>query len=127
MDDDALKYRQHAEKIRHLVASVRGHAATAALLLAEEYENRADRLEGQPTATAYVANVEQVGELIASTRETIAELDRSEAALTAELAAVRQQRLLAETRLEAILLTARLFDVPKLPHSDASRITNRRQ
>ena len=120
MNDDALKYRQHAEKIRRLVASVRGHAATAALLLADEYDMRADQLDGQPASATYIAQADRVGELIATEREAITALNRSETSLIAELAALRQQRLIAETRVEAILHTARLFDAPKVPRTGAA-------
>ena len=117
MDEDALRYRQHADNIRRLVASIKGHAATAALLLAEEYERRANHLEGRPTAAAYVQNAESVGAMVAAEREIIATLVNREDGLVAELAAIRQQRLMAETRVEAILITAKLFDIPNAPRS----------
>lgn len=113
MSDDALRYREHAEKIRRLIGGVNGHAATASLLLAEEYEARADQLEGRPLAAAYIGNIDRVGEMIATERELITTLTMTEKSLSSQLAATRQQRLFAETRVEAILHTVSLFDVPQ--------------
>lgn len=113
--NDADDYRQHAEKIRRLVASVRGHAATAALLLAEEYEARADQLEGRPMAAAYVGNVDRIGELVATERDTIERLHVRESDLLMQLDRVRQDRLIAEARIESILKTARMLDMPNPP------------
>ena len=113
MSDDALRYREHAGKIRRLVAGVSGHAATASLLLAEEYEARADQLEGRPLAAAYVGNMDKVGELIATERELITTLTVTETSLSAQVVATRQRRMLAEARLEAILHTVILFDIPQ--------------
>ena len=112
---DADNYRQHAEKIRRLVAGVRGHAATAALLLADEYDARADHLDGRPAAAAYIGNVERIGELVAHERETLDALAIREADLQAQLVRVRQQRVVAEARVDAILQTARILDVPEPP------------
>ncbi len=117
--NDAAAYREHAAKIRRLVAGVRGHAATAALLLADEYEARAIQLEGKPAAASYLANVDRIGELIAEQRASIAAMVVREADLTAELAAARQQRALAEARVDGILKAARLFDMPDLPRAGA--------
>lgn len=113
--NDANDYRQHAEKIRRLVASVRGHAATAALLLAEEYEARADQLEGRPMAAAYVGNVDRIGELVATERETIDRLQVREADLLMQIDKVRHDRVIAEARIESILKTARMLDMPNPP------------
>lgn len=110
---DASDYRQHAAKIRRLVAGVRGHAATAALLLADEYEARAAQLEGRPVAAAYVGNIEKIGELIATEREAIDALVIREAELVSQLAKTRQHRALAEARIDAILTTARMLDMPE--------------
>lgn len=113
MSDDALKYREHAQKIRRLIGGVSGHAATASLLLAEEYEARADQLEGRPLAAAYIGNIDRVGEMIAAERELITTLTMTEKSLSTQIATARQQRLLAEARVEAILHTVILFDVPQ--------------
>ncbi|QXQ05362.1 hypothetical protein KX816_14040 [Sphingosinicellaceae bacterium] len=112
MSDDALNYRRHAEKIRRLIGGVSGHAATAGLLLADEYEARADQLEGTPLAAAYIGNIDRVGAKIADERELISTLVMTETQLASQIAAVRQKRLLAEARVEAILNTVLLFDVP---------------
>ena len=109
---DAASYREHASKIRRLVAGVRGHAATSALLLADEYELRAAELEGKPAAAAYLGHADRVGELIASERANINALIAEEADLAARLDRTRQQRAIAEARVDAMLLTARLLDMP---------------
>lgn len=116
---DASDYRQHAAKIRHLVAGVRGHAATAALLLAEEYEARAAQLEGRPVAAAYVGNIERIGELVAAERDAIDALTVREADLVSQLDKARRQRQLAEARIEAILKTARILDMPDMSRQGA--------
>ena len=113
--NDANDYRQHAEKIRRLVASVRGHAATAALLLAEEYEARADQLEGRPLANAYVGNIDRIGELVATERDAIERLQVRESDLLMQLDKVRHDRVIAEARIESILKTARMLDMPNPP------------
>ncbi len=115
--NDAAAYREHAAKIRRLVAGVRGHAATAALLLADEYEARAIQLEGKPAAASYLASADRIGELIAEHRSNIAAIAAREADLTAELAQARQRRALAEARVEGILHAACLFDMPDLPRN----------
>jgi hypothetical protein len=109
---DADDYREHAAKIRRLVAGVRGHAATAALLLAEEYESRAAQLEGKPAAASYLGNADRVGELVARERAGLEALTVLENDLAAQLARARQQRAIAEARIDAILATARLLDMP---------------
>lgn len=96
---------------------MRGHAATAALLLAEEYETRAAQLEGRPVATTYVGNIERIGELVTTEREALTVLEMREGDLVTQLAATRQQRQVAEARLDAILKTARLLDMPDLPRT----------
>ena len=109
---DAASYREHASKIRRLVAGVRGHAATSALLLADEYELRAAQLEGKPAATLYLGQADRVGELISAERANINTLIAEEADLAARLDRTRQQRAIAEARIDAMLLTARLLDMP---------------
>ena len=109
---DADDYREHAAKIRRLVAGVRGHAATAALLLADEYEARAVQLEGKPAAASYLGNADRVGELIARERAGVDALTVLENDLANQLNRTRQQRAVAEARIDAILATARLLDMP---------------
>ena len=115
--NDAAAYREHAAKIRRLISGVRGHAATAALLLADEYEARAIQLEGKPAASSYLASADRIGELIAAQRAEIAGLMVRESELAADLALARQHRALAEARVDGILSAARLFDMPDLPRS----------
>ena len=110
---DANDYRQHAAKIRHLVAGVRGPAATAALLLADEYEAKAAQLEGRPVAAAYVGTIDRIGELLADERRAVEALAASEAELVRQLDQVRHQRVVADARIDAILSTARLLDMPE--------------
>ncbi|WP_419814226.1 hypothetical protein [Glacieibacterium sp.] len=109
---DADDYREHAAKIRRLVAGVRGHAATAALLLADEYESRATQLEGKPAAASYLGNADRVGELIARERAGVDALVVLETDLASQLARTREKRAIAEARIDAILATARLLDMP---------------
>lgn len=110
---DANDYRQHAAKIRHLVAGVRGPAATAALLLADEYEARAAQLEGRPVASAYVGTIDRIGELVAVERRAIEALAVREADLVHQLERTRHERVVADARIDAILSTARLLDMPE--------------
>jgi hypothetical protein len=118
---DATDYKEHAAKIRRLVAGVRGHAATAALLLADEYEARASELEGKPAASAYLGNADRIGELVAGERAAIETLIVRETELTSQLARARQERRVAEARIDAILTTARLLDMPEPLPSYTSR------
>ncbi len=117
---DASDYRNHAAKIRRLVAGVRGHAATAALLLADEYDARADQLEGRPAASTYIGSAERIGELVTVERQAVQTLIAREVELEAQLAATRQRRQVAEARIEAILETARLVDMPAPPRRSAT-------
>ena len=55
---------------------------------------------------------DRVGELIAVERANINTLIAEEADLAARLDRTRQQRAIAEARVDAMLLTARLFDMP---------------
>ncbi len=116
---DANDYRQHAAKIRHLVAGVRGPAATAALLLAEEYETRAAQLEGRPVAAAYVGTADRIGELVATERRAVDRLVIREADLSAQLEQTRQQVVVANARIDAILATAMLLDMPETSRPSA--------
>ena len=64
-------------------------------------------------AATYVGTVDRIGELVAIERRAIEALAVHEADLANQLERVRQQRLIADARIDAILATARLLEVPE--------------
>ena len=108
---EAAAYRENALKIRRLTAGVSGEAAKAALLLASEYEARAKDLDERPAESPHPAIAERVSALVNARSAEIAEIDRRERELIAELATARTERSHLEARIAGILEAASLLDI----------------
>lgn len=109
---EAAVYRENALKIRRLTAGVSGDAATAALLLAAEYEARADDLDDGPAIASYMTVAEKVGALLNERCAQVAEFQEKERDLDQRLRQARSDRALLEARIAGILEASSLIDVP---------------
>jgi len=109
---EAAAYRENAAKIRRLTAGVTGEAATAALLLAAEYESRAADLEAMPKADTYLNLAERVGALLNERCAQVFEVRKVERDLDNRLEQAKTERALLEARIAGILEASSLLDVP---------------
>lgn len=117
---EAAVYRENALKIRRLTAGVTGDAATAALLLAAEYEARADDLDDGPAVQTYLTVAERVGALLNERCQQVAEFQDRERDLDTRLRQTRTDRALLEARIAGILEASSLLDVPSPARANAT-------
>lgn len=115
---EPVTYREHAAKIRRLVAGTSGEAADAALLLAKEYEARADDLDSIPATSNYLTTVERVGALLNERCQQMKGIKDQERDLEERLAQMRFDRAILEARIESIVEVSSLLDVPARKRDD---------
>lgn len=109
---EAVSYREHAAKIRRLVSGTSGEAAEAALLLAKEYEARADDLDSAPATSNYLTVVERAGALLGERTRQLDELRGTQRELERRLDQARSDMAILEARIETIIEMAGLLDIP---------------
>lgn len=116
--NEPSSYRERAAKIRRLVSGASGDAAEAALLLAKEYEARADDLESGPAVAGYLDMAERVGLLLNQRCKQAATMLDAERELAARLETSRQQRAIVEAQIETIIEMSCLLDIPTPPRAE---------
>ena len=120
-------YRERAVKIRRLVSGASGDAAEAALLLAREYEARADDLESGPAIADYLNVAERVGSLLNQRCKQAAAMLDTERGLGQQLDKARQQRAIVEAQIETIIEMSCLLDIPTPRRDEAPADLPRRK